>query len=188
MPVDKELRPLLEQLHALPHTGRDPVLWCPPDVTRASTLRVHLELAGVTRRELHEGAAGRSMHMTAHDLRSTGMTWAILRGDDWGHVRDRAGHSHLSMTDKYVREAQHLGAGSFGTPFPPLPESFLREVRDGLSASGVPVDAICPAEAAGAPVVGRSSLPSVSSPAVTVSSPTRAFPEESKWSKGGSNP
>ena len=46
------------------------------------------------------------------------------RGDDFMRIQWRAGHAQLSTTQKYIDAARKV-AGSFGTPFPPLPMSLV---------------------------------------------------------------
>jgi integrase len=127
IPIEPALRPLLQQLHderkeLTPDgeavTGR--VFWMPPrDGDRAALLRRHLLAAGVTRPDLHLNDAHRK-HLTFHDLRATGITWAAVRGDDPLRIKQRAGHSGFATTEMYIREAENLG-DDFGEPFPELP-------------------------------------------------------------------
>lgn len=86
-------------------------------------------LAGVTRPELFEDENTRATTkpITFHDLRATGITWCAIRGDEPLRIKYRAGHSTLSTTESYIREAENLRAG-FGVPFPPLPPSLVGEV------------------------------------------------------------
>jgi integrase len=127
IPIEPALCPLLQRLRdearaRLPRgktelKGR--VLWMPKDDERATGLRVHLLAAGVTRADLHKNDAHRK-HLTFHDLRATGITWAAVRGDDPLKIKQRAGHASFSTTEQYVREAENLGR-DFGDPFPELP-------------------------------------------------------------------
>jgi integrase len=136
IPIDPNLRPLLERLHderkrALPPgsnvTGR--VLWLPPRPgDRAGRLRAHLKASGVTRADLHLNDDHRK-HLTFHDLRATGITWAAVRGDDPLRIKQRAGHSGFATTEIYIREAENLGR-DFGDPFPPLPPGLTSGVSD----------------------------------------------------------
>jgi integrase len=136
IPIEQELRPLLERLHADAMGER--VLWMPDNEDRAVMLRQHLDQAGVKRADLFADN-DRQKHVTFHDLRATGITWMAVRGDDPLRIKQRAGHSSFSTTEMYIREAENLVAG-FGEPFPPLPEELVgspsnrpRIVRDGLS-------------------------------------------------------
>ena len=81
IPIEPELRPLLEALHAQreqakgKHVGR--LVWLPDHEDRAVLLRQHLQQADVTRAELFATDARRKA-MTFHDLRATGITCGIL--------------------------------------------------------------------------------------------------------------
>jgi hypothetical protein len=91
----------------------------PDHEDRAIRLRQHIELAGVKRAELFTSDAQRK-HITFHDLRATGITWAAVRGDDPLRIKQRAGHLGFSTTEIYIREAENLHEG-FGEVFPALP-------------------------------------------------------------------
>jgi hypothetical protein len=86
-------------------------------------LRTYLEVAGVTRAELHTTDATRKA-MTFHDLRATGLTWLAIRGDDPLKIKQRAGHSAFTTTEGYIREAEAVRDG-FGEVFPSLPSTLL---------------------------------------------------------------
>ena len=86
----------------------------PKDDERATTLRVHLLAADVTRADLHKNDDHRK-HLTFHDLRATGITWAAVRGDNPLRIKQRAGHSGFATTEMYV--AENLGRDS-AHPFP----------------------------------------------------------------------
>jgi hypothetical protein len=66
--------------------------------------REHLLRAGRKRADLHLNDA-RHKHLTFHDLRATGITWAALRGDDPLKIKQRAGRSTFRTTEGYIREA-----------------------------------------------------------------------------------
>jgi integrase len=121
IPIEPELRPLLLRLKAERKEAKGRrVLWMPDNEDRAVMLRSHLrDKAGVKRAELFADDAHRK-HVTFHDLRATGITWAAVRGDDPLRIKQRAGHSSFSTTEIYIREAENLCDG-FGEPFPPLP-------------------------------------------------------------------
>ncbi len=74
----------------------------------AEGLCVYLEVAGVTRAELHTTDATRKA-MTFHDLRATGLTWLASRGDDALRIKQRAGHSAFTTTEG---EAEAVREGS----------------------------------------------------------------------------
>ncbi len=117
IPIEAELRPLLERLYET--RAGDRVLWMPDNEDRAVMLRQHLELADVTQSDLFADNE-RQKHITFHDLRATGITWMAVRGDDPLRIKQRAGHVSFSTTEMYIREAENLAAG-FGEVFPPLP-------------------------------------------------------------------
>ncbi len=50
-----------------------------------------------------------------------------VRGDDFMRIQWRAGHSQLSTTQRYIDAARKV-SGSFGTPFPPLPDRVLSPI------------------------------------------------------------
>jgi hypothetical protein len=121
IPIEPELRPLLERLYE-ERTG-ERVLWMPSNEDRAVMLRQHLAQADVKRADLF-AYNERQKHVTFHDLRATGITWMAVRGDDPLRIKQRAGHAGFSTTEMYIREAENLIAG-FGEPFPTLPEDLV---------------------------------------------------------------
>src|SRR5580658_3380063 len=132
VPIEPHLRPLLQRLHdERTSKSGDRVLWLPDHEDRAVLLREHLRVAGVERAELFANDVG-SKHITFHDLRATGITWAAVRGDDPLRIKQRAGHKAFSTTEGYIREAENLRDG-FGSVFPPLPPD-LAEVSARVSA------------------------------------------------------
>jgi len=161
VPIEPHLRPLLQRLHdERTSKSGDRVLWLPDHEDRAALLREHLKVASVERAELFANDVG-SKHITFHDLRATGITWAAVRGDDPLRIKQRAGHKAFSTTEGYIREAENLRDG-FGSVFPPLPPDLLA-VRPG----GVLARVLAKAK------TQRTNQPNL--PA-------------SKWSNGGSNP
>ncbi len=118
IPIEPVLRPVLSLLHE-EREGRAAVLWMPDHADRAILLRQHLQSAGVDRAELFTSDAQRK-HITFHDLRATGITWAAVRGDDPLRIKQRAGHASFATTEIYIREAENLRDG-FGDVFPALP-------------------------------------------------------------------
>lgn len=123
--IEPALLPLLVAMRAeRPRDVRvfDP--W-PLKKDRAGELRAALRVAGVTRAELFAASRTRK-HLTFHDLRATGTTWAAIRGDEPLRIMHRAGHKDLRTTMAYVREAENVGR-AFGVVFPPLPPVLLGE-------------------------------------------------------------
>ncbi|XXX73910.1 site-specific integrase [Sorangium sp. So ce134] len=123
--IEPELMPLLEVLVADARAAGDVRLVAvPPLHALAPRLRKYLQRAGVTRAELFADDATRK-RLTWHDLRSTGITWAAIRGDEPLHIMHRAGHEQMSTTMEYVREAESVEFLREEV-FPPLPaELFL---------------------------------------------------------------
>jgi integrase len=117
IPIEPALRPVLSRLHQ-ERDGKPAVVWMPDHEDRAILLRKHLDLAGVKRAELFTSDAQRK-HITFHDLRATGITWAAVRGDDPLRIKQRAGHLGFATTEIYIREAENLREG-FGAVFPAL--------------------------------------------------------------------
>jgi integrase len=142
IPIEPELRPLLEAMHR-ESRGRGivaPVRGTDRKLSRQ--IRRCLDLAGITRAELFAMRDPTRKAMTFHDLRATGVTWCAVRGDDPLKIKQRAGHASFSTTEGYIREAENLRAG-FGEVFPPLPPSLLavpaktgRRVSASVSAFG----------------------------------------------------
>jgi integrase len=123
IPIDAHLFPLLRALLAKGKRGRRGDFWLPPAEDRAELLRRHLELAGIARPALFVNTPW-SRHITAHDLRATGITWAAVRGDEHLKIMQRAGHEDSSTSMRYIREAENLREG-FGNPFPKLPQEVI---------------------------------------------------------------
>lgn len=123
VPIESALRPLLEAMHRESGGVGRVVPHMPSRELGASTLRKALGLAGVTRAALFANDATRK-HVTFHDLRSSGITWCAMRGDEPVKLQRRAGHSDFGTTLGYVREAESVRA-DFGVPFPALPAGLL---------------------------------------------------------------
>lgn len=123
VPIEAALRPLLVAMHREADGKGRVVAVMPPREDGAAYLRTCLGYAGVTRAALFANDATRK-HMTFHDLRSSGITWCAVRGDEPVKIQRRAGHSDFTTTLGYIREAENVRA-DFGTPFPPLPVSLL---------------------------------------------------------------
>ena len=99
-------------------------------------VRAALTAAGLKRPELFEAEAT-SRPLRFYDLRSTGITWRAVRGDEPIHIMADAGHEEFSTTQGYIRTAAaYLGrSAGFGEPFPALPSSLLGS-RASLARNG----------------------------------------------------
>ena len=116
--IEASLLPLLTAMKAERCSGPVfPVLPHPNNM--ATILRKRLLKAGVDRAELHNASAT-TKPITFHDLRSTGLTWLAIRGDESLAIQQRAGHATFSTTQGYIRMAEALRHG-FGKPFPDMP-------------------------------------------------------------------
>jgi integrase len=120
-PIEPAARPLFAFLvERARREGRERLLSMGDRRDLATNLRAALVAAGCTRAALYADDAARHP-MWWHDLRATGITWATIRGDDDAKITRRAGHADRSHTERYKREAEHLGPGVFGPVFPPIP-------------------------------------------------------------------
>ena len=141
IPIEAELRPLLEAMHEKAK-GKGRVFPVQPrasgDTGLANLLRADLLKAGVDRHQLHHEDIS-TKRMTFHDLRATGITWMAIRGDDPLKIMSRAGHRAFQTTQGYIREAESLREG-FGTPFPALP----RDLVDPSSGASGELPKNCP--------------------------------------------
>jgi len=120
--IEPTLLPLLRAMHA-EAGGEGTVVRLRLQKLWASHLRKHLRLAGIRRAELFHTDATRKQ-LRFHDLRSTGLTWMAIRGDDPLKIQQRAGHTSFAMTQKYIRTAEAVGE-VIGKVFPELPECLL---------------------------------------------------------------
>jgi hypothetical protein len=129
--------PLLEAMHAEARLEQGtkhptgPITTVPPEEKLATHLRTLLELAGCTRPTLFADDAERKP-LTFHDLRATGVTWRIMRGDNPFLVQGAAGHKSFSTTEGYIRATNLRGKG-VGEPFPPIPAIVLGPAPEGPS-------------------------------------------------------
>jgi integrase len=115
--IEPAVLPLVERLARDSNGGA--LVHLSTDSHRAKLLRTHLEVAGITRRELFVCDDPTQMPFTFHGLRHTHLTWMAVRGDDAVKIQMRAGHTDFKMTQRYVEAARTLGGG-FGVPFPEL--------------------------------------------------------------------
>lgn len=97
----------------------------------------HLRAAGLLRAALFEDTAS-TKHITAYDLRATGITWRTLRRDPIEQIQEHAGHESYETTKGYVCTAHKVGIGE---PFPPLPPRLFSEAF--VAATVGPLEAFC---------------------------------------------
>jgi integrase len=116
--IEPAILPVLRVMHAESGGAGRVVPAMPRMRDLAEGLRNFLQLARVTRAELHKSTPTRKA-MTWHDLRATGLTWLAIRGDEPLKIKQRAGHSAFSTTEGYVRQAEAVRS-DFGDVFPPL--------------------------------------------------------------------
>lgn len=69
--------------------------------------RRDLLTAGVDRHELHHPTPT-SMAIRAHDLRASGITWRLARGDNAAVVRQETGHADAEVQQLYFRRLRDL--------------------------------------------------------------------------------
>lgn len=117
LPIEPALLPLLQRMRSRRSGTRvfDDSLFA---LDLAKALRKDLRAAGVIREGLFLSDRTRKP-ITFHDLRATGITWLAMRGDDLARIMRRAGHSAMSTTLGYIREAESLGNAAAGV-FPEL--------------------------------------------------------------------
>lgn len=122
VPVPAALVPLLEALRGEKTRGPVMTRLARPGAA-AELLRLDLRCAGVLRSTLHVESGARKP-VTFHDLRATGITWLVSRGDAALSVKEAAGHGDYATTAGYVRMAEVLGDDA--APFPTLPARLLQ--------------------------------------------------------------
>lgn len=125
MSIERRVMPLIVAMHR-EAGGVGQVFGEAAGSRDAQNLRDDLLLAGVTRHELHNASKTPPREwMTLHDLRTTGITWMAVRGDDLLLVKARAGHSDSKMTEHYISLAAMMRKQDYGEPFPPLPRAVV---------------------------------------------------------------
>lgn len=139
VPIEPTLLPLLRAMER-EAGGEGPVIELPDDRHLSRALAGILRAAGVNRAELfaHDETRAR---LRWYDLRSTGITWMAIRGDDPLKIMARAGHKGFATTQGYIREAEAMREG-FGEVFPPLPSCLLTAEQEGQEGPVLP--AKCP--------------------------------------------
>ncbi len=134
IPIEPTLQPLLAYLcHG--RAKQEFLMDLPWEDQLAKGLRMYLQKAGVDREELFADDETRKP-ITFHDLRATGITWAAVRGDDDLKIRQRAGHTDFTTTQRYIREAENLRDIDFGEVFPKLPESLTATISSVKTSPG----------------------------------------------------
>ena len=73
------------------------------------------------------------MPIRFHDLRATGITWRLARGDTPILVQQDAGHESFQTTEKYIRLARGIDPEAV---FPPLPMRVLEGKSPGKAPRG----------------------------------------------------
>ena len=120
--IEPTVLPLLRAMHAEAN-GEGPIMTMRLQKWWAADLRKHLEAADITRSALFRSDTT-CKRIRFHDLRSTGLTWMAIRGDDPLKIKQRAGHRSFGTTEHYIRTAEAVGE-AIGAVFPPLPLCLL---------------------------------------------------------------
>jgi integrase len=111
-----------------------PVLAATNENRLAIIMRDHFELAGCLRARL-TARSNAELRLRFRSWRDAGITWSIVRGDDFVKVQRRAGHKLSATTQRYIVEAENRGA-TFGVPFPELPACLLDASKESSKQSG----------------------------------------------------
>lgn len=125
VPFAPTLKPLLEAMLRIRPTGH---LVDVPDRTLADTIRRHVEAAGVDRAELFSDDDQRAP-VNFHSMRHTYATWLALAGTDALVIQQRGGWADFDLVNRYVEEAEAVGRGDIGTPFPEVPASLVAALQ-----------------------------------------------------------
>ena len=132
VPIEPALKPLLEALVKHPQGNDGRLLDVHATHSGAEELRKHAARAGLTRDDVFANDDQRRP-LDFHDLRHTYATWLALAGVDVMVIKQRGGWKDLDTVQRYVEEAEAVGRGNIGTPFPALPASLLAEAARGVS-------------------------------------------------------
>ena len=130
VPIAPSLMPLMVGLVARPQGEGGLLLDLPMQKTHAERLRADLLKAGVVRAELYANDE-QSMPINFHSLRHTYATWLALDGHEAMVIQQRGGWADLSMVQRYVEEAEVVGGGDVGVPFPELPGVLMAGLAGG---------------------------------------------------------
>jgi integrase len=135
VPIEANLRPLLERI-TKDRGGGDLLVRMPSHDNLAGNFRKWLTRAKVVRVELHASDEQRRP-LNWHDLRHTFAVWLAMTGASTLTIQTRLGHADAQQLQRYVNEAEAVGHGDVGDPFPPLPASLLDDEKR-LIPSNVP--------------------------------------------------
>ena len=119
MPIEPALRPLLAALVKNP-LGTDGRLFVISNRGMGDTIRRHAHRAGIERPELFADD-DQAMPLRFHSCRHTYATWLALAGVEALVIQQRGGWADFALVNRYVEEAESVGRGDIGTPFPPVP-------------------------------------------------------------------
>lgn len=136
VPIEPALRPLAEALVKHPQGPDGRLLDMPPERTIADNLRRDAQRARLTRAELFADDDQRRP-LTFHSLRHGYATHLALSGVDAMVIQQRGGWADLGMVQRYVEEAEVIGQGDIGKPFPTLPATLVAEVASSGVSEGV---------------------------------------------------
>jgi len=138
VPIEPNLQPLVALLVARARATGGPLL---PLLSQgdpshfASMFRRYLKLAKVDREALYTSDLLK-LPIRMRQLRDTGITWRIARGDKPFIVKNHAGHIKFETTEGYVIDAQLLcnpdgtWNSACGMPFAPLPTRLLQALSN----------------------------------------------------------
>jgi integrase len=120
VPIPAPLLPLLRDMHKAAGGGGLVCRGIASQRAMAPGLRTWLRKAGVTRASLFTSTSV-NLNIRWHDLRATCGTWLAVAGRSAMEIRDVLGHTQVTMTDRYLRDASAVRDGTFGEVFPALP-------------------------------------------------------------------
>lgn len=129
VPIEPELRPLLQRIRRAPDEHVAPLLATLHRASLPQMLRAHLSQAGILRPALHASTLT-AARASFRSWRDSGITWLALAGVEVARIARRAGHDDLRMTMRYVKQAEDL-VGALGKPFARLPSELVHTHRGG---------------------------------------------------------
>lgn len=98
----------------------------------ANLLRTDLTTAKVERAALFAGSET-TMPLRFHDLRASGITWRLARGDNPMVVRQETGHADAEVQQLYVRRLREVAGANL---FPTLEALLVRPISPGIGPQG----------------------------------------------------